>query len=124
MHSAAALNSSLLLWRREVQCAIRAIAGQCSTSNITSLMSPVWVNFVEENFYNVGIGDHPLRLLGRLVRNDPNFHDEGRKEITFRDEDTLKFRVITLRKLKDARTFFHNGSFTKVRDARTCIQSY
>jgi cytochrome c peroxidase len=72
--------------------------------------------FVEENFVNVGIGDHPLQALGRLARNDPNFHDEGRKETTFRDEDAFKFRVVTLRQLKDARTFFHNGSFTKLRD--------
>jgi cytochrome c peroxidase len=71
---------------------------------------------VEENFINVGIGDHPLQALGRLVRNNPNFHDEGRKEITFNDNDAFKFRVVTLRQLKDARTFFHNGSFTKVRD--------
>jgi cytochrome c peroxidase len=71
---------------------------------------------VEDNFINVGIGDHPLQALGRLARNDPNFHDEGRKEITFKDTDAFKFRVVTLRQLKDARTFFHNGSFTKVRD--------
>ena len=69
--------------------------------------------FVEENFYNVGIGDHPLQALGRLVRNDPNFHDEGRKEITFKDEDAFKFRVITLRQLKDARTFFTMGHSQK-----------
>jgi hypothetical protein len=72
--------------------------------------------FVEENFINVGIGDHPLQALGRLARNDPNFHDEGRKEVTMQDSDAFKFRVITLRQLKDARTFFHNGSFTKIRD--------
>jgi hypothetical protein len=72
--------------------------------------------FVEENFINVGIGDHPLQALNRVARNNPNFHDEGRKEITFKDEDAFKFRVVTLRQLKDARTFFHNGSFTKVRD--------
>ena len=72
--------------------------------------------FVEENFINVGIGDHPLQALGRLARNDPNFHDEGRKEITFKDSDAFKFRVLTLRQLKDARTFFHNGSFTNIRD--------
>ena len=72
--------------------------------------------FVEENFINVGIGDHPVQALGRLARNNPNFHDEGRKEITFRESDAFKFRVLGLRQLKDARTFFHNGSFTKVRD--------
>jgi cytochrome c peroxidase len=72
--------------------------------------------FVEENFINVGIGDHPLQALNRLVRNDSNFHDEGRKEITFKEDDAFKFRVPTLRQLKDARTFFHSGSFTKVND--------
>jgi cytochrome c peroxidase len=71
---------------------------------------------VEENFINVGIGDHPLQALNRLVRNDPNFHDTGRQEITMRGDDAFKFRVVTLRQLKDARTFFHSGSFTKVRD--------
>ena len=30
--------------------------------------------------------------------------------------DVYKFRSLTLRQIKDARTFFHNGSFTKVRD--------
>src|SRR5207244_12207795 len=44
------------------------------------------------------------------------FHDEGRKEITVKDEDAFKFRAPTLRQLKDARTFFHNGSFTRVSD--------
>lgn len=72
--------------------------------------------FVEENFINVGIGDHPLQALGRLARNDPGFHDEGRKEITLRESDAFKFRVVTLRQLKDARTFFHNGSFTSIKD--------
>jgi cytochrome c peroxidase len=72
--------------------------------------------FVEENFINVGIGDHPLQALGRLARNDPNFHDEGRKETTGKEDAAFKFRVVTLRQLKDARTFFHNGSFTKIRD--------
>jgi len=70
---------------------------------------------VEENFHNLGLADHPLQALNRLVRNDPSFRDEGRKEITFRDEDAFKFRVLTLRQLKDGRTFFHNGSFTSVR---------
>lgn len=71
--------------------------------------------FIEENFINVGIGDHPLQALGRLARNDPNFRDDGRREITGRDSDAFKFRSLTLRQLRDARTFFHNGSFTTVR---------
>lgn len=72
--------------------------------------------FVEENFINVGIGDHPLQALNRLARNDPNFHDTGRQEITMKAGDAFKFRSLTLRQLKEARTFFHNGSFTTVRD--------
>jgi hypothetical protein len=35
--------------------------------------------FVEENFYNLGLGDHPVQALNRAARNDPNFRDEGRK---------------------------------------------
>jgi hypothetical protein len=40
----------------------------------------------------------------------------GRREITGRDSDAFKFRVLTLRQLKDARFFFHNGSFTSIKD--------
>jgi hypothetical protein len=72
--------------------------------------------FVEENFYNLGLADHPVQALNRAERNDPNFRDLGRKEITGRDRDAFKFRVLTLRQLKDARFFFHNGSFTSVKD--------
>ncbi|MBK7237548.1 MAG: hypothetical protein IPI02_18685 [Sterolibacteriaceae bacterium] len=72
--------------------------------------------FVEENFINVGIGDHPVQALNRLARNDPNYHDTGRQEITMKAGDAFKFRSLTLRQLKEARTFFHNGSFTTVRD--------
>jgi cytochrome c peroxidase len=72
--------------------------------------------FVEENFYNLGLRDHPLQALNRVGRNQPNFRDDGRKEITGRDSDAFKFRVLTLRQLKDARFFFHNGSFTTVKD--------
>jgi Di-haem cytochrome c peroxidase len=73
-------------------------------------------DFVEENFINIGIGDHPLQALNRLARNDANFRDEGRKEITRRDEDAFEFRSLTMRQLKDARTFFHNGSFSNLED--------
>ena len=72
--------------------------------------------FVEENFYNLGLADHPLQALNSAGRNEPNFRDDGRKEITGRDSDAFKFRVLTLRQLKDARFFFHNGSFTTVKD--------
>lgn len=72
--------------------------------------------FIEENFYNLGLADHPLQALNRAGRNDPDFRDDGRKEITGRDSDAFKFRVMTLRQLKDARFFFHNGAFTRVKD--------
>ena len=72
--------------------------------------------FVEENFYNLGLSDHPLQALNRAGRNDPGFRDDGRREITGRDSDAFKFRVLTLRQLKDARFFFHNGAFRTVTD--------
>ncbi|HEU4402648.1 MAG TPA: cytochrome c peroxidase, partial [Candidatus Polarisedimenticolia bacterium] len=72
--------------------------------------------FVEQNFFNLGLSDHPLQALNRAARNDPNHLDEGRREITFRDCDAFKFRTLTLRQLKDAKFFFHNGSFTSVKD--------
>jgi cytochrome c peroxidase len=72
--------------------------------------------FVEENFYNLGLGDHPVQALGRAARNDPNFHDFGRQEVTNENTDKFKFRTLTLRQLKDARLFFHNGAFSTVRD--------
>ena len=84
--------------------------------------------FVEENFINVGIGDHPVQSLNALARGrlDPNrlgqdgfaYHaeDTGRQEITHNPNDAFKFRSLTLRQLKDGRNFFHSGAFTKVRD--------
>ncbi len=72
--------------------------------------------FVEENFYNLGLADHPLQALNRAARKDPAFRDDGRREITGRADDAFKFRVLTLRQLKDAKFFFHNGSFTNVKD--------
>jgi cytochrome c peroxidase len=72
--------------------------------------------FVEENFVNAGIGDHPLQALRRAAANDPNIHDQGRGEITGLASDAFKFRVLTLRQLKGDGTFFHSGSFTQIRD--------
>jgi mono/diheme cytochrome c family protein len=84
--------------------------------------------FVEENFINVGIGDHPVQALNALARGrlDPTrlgrdgfpYHaeDTGRQEITGLSEHAFKFRSLTLRQLKDGGNFFHNASFTKVRD--------
>jgi hypothetical protein len=83
---------------------------------------------VEDNFFNLGIGDHPVQALNALARGhlDPNqlgkdgfpYHaeDTGRQDVTQNPNDAFKFRSLTLRQLRDARTFFHSGSFTKVRD--------
>ena len=84
--------------------------------------------FVRENFFNIGIGDHPIQALNALARGhlDPTklgadgfpYHaeDNGRQEITHDPNDAFKFRALTLRQLKDGRNFFHNASFTQVRD--------
>jgi len=74
--------------------------------------------FVEENFANVGIGDHPVQALNALARGRATaYHaeDTGREEVTKRPQDLFKFRALTMRQLKDARQFFHSGSFTSVR---------
>jgi hypothetical protein len=85
--------------------------------------------FVDENFINVGIGDHPIRALqasaagtldtSRLGADGFPYHavDTGREEVTHDPNDAFKFRVLTLRQVKDAHNFFHNGSLTSVRDA-------
>ena len=82
--------------------------------------------FVEENFINVGIGDHPVQALAALARGqlDPSklgadgypFHatDVGRQEVTSNVNDAYKFRSLTMRQLKDGRNFFHNASFTRI----------
>jgi cytochrome c peroxidase len=71
--------------------------------------------FVEENFFNLGLDDHPVQALNRQARRDPKFLDDGRREVTGRQDDAFKFRVTTLRQTRDARFFFHNGAFTSVR---------
>jgi hypothetical protein len=84
--------------------------------------------FVEENFINVGIGDHPVQALNAQARGrlDParlgkdgfpyHAEDTGRQEITGNPDHAFKFRALTLRQLKDGRNFFHNGTITKIRD--------
>jgi cytochrome c peroxidase len=82
--------------------------------------------YVEENFFNLGIGDHPVQALNALRRGRlefdaegkplPHGEDTGREEITQNPEHAYKFRSMTLRQLKDAGTFFHNGSFTDIRE--------
>ncbi len=70
---------------------------------------------VEENFHNLGVGDHPLRELARRALGDPDHHDTGRGEITGLPGDQFEFRTLTLRQLKDGRQFMHDALFTSVR---------
>lgn len=84
--------------------------------------------FIEENFINIGIGDHPVQALNALARGklDPSkvgrdgyaYHaeDTGRFEITQNPDHMFKFRSLTLRQLKDGGNFMHNAGFTKLRD--------
>jgi cytochrome c peroxidase len=84
--------------------------------------------FIDENFINVGIGDHPIRALQAQAEGvlDPSklgpdgfpYHavDTGREEVTHDPNDAFRFRVLTLRQAKDAHNFFHNGSLTSVRE--------
>jgi len=84
--------------------------------------------FIDENFINVGIGDHPIRALDALARGhlDPTklgadgfpYHaeDTGREEVTHDPADAFRFRVLTLRQLKNSGNFFHNAVLTNVRD--------
>lgn len=72
--------------------------------------------FVDENFFNIGLSDHLIQALNRLARNNPDFIDNGRMEITGRDSDIYRFRATTMRQLMGSKFFFHNGAFTNVRD--------
>jgi cytochrome c peroxidase len=83
--------------------------------------------FIDENFINVGIGDHPIRALqaqaegvldlSKLGADGFPYHavDTGREEVTHDPNDMFRFRVLTLRQAKDAHNFFHNGTLTSVR---------
>lgn len=72
---------------------------------------------VEENFFNLGVGDQPLQELAAFALGDPNHHDIGRGEITGRPEDNFKFRVLTLRQLKESGgQLMHSALFRTVRE--------
>jgi len=71
---------------------------------------------VEQNFFNIGLRDHPLQDLNRAVLHDPAFRDRGRQDVNLKPSSAFKFRVPTLRQLRDSVLFTHNGSFTTVRD--------
>lgn len=71
---------------------------------------------VEENFQNVGIGDHPLIALAQQTLGDPTIHDVGRAEATGDPADNFKFKCATLRQLRDAAPFMHSGEMTTLRE--------
>jgi cytochrome c peroxidase len=71
---------------------------------------------VEENFYNLGLEEHPLQALARAALENPDHHDVGRQEATADPSHAFKFKTPTLRQLKDAGQFMHSGEFSSVRD--------
>ncbi len=71
---------------------------------------------VEQNFFNIGLGDHPLQALNASVLGDPRHRDRGRMDVTLNASDEFEFRVVTMRQLRDGLLFAHDGSFTNVRD--------
>ena len=70
---------------------------------------------VEENFYNLGLNEHPLREMARTVLEDSDHHDVGRLGVTADPSDAYKFKVSTLRQLADGRQYMHSGEFSSVR---------
>jgi len=63
------------------------------------------------------IGTSAHERDARTALGDPNHHDIGRGEITGRPEDNFKFRVLTLRQLKDSGgQLMHSALFTSVQE--------
>ncbi len=70
---------------------------------------------VEENFFNLGLMEHPLQDLARTALEDPNHHDVGRQEATANPADAYEFKVPTLRQIKTSGQFMHSGELSSVR---------
>lgn len=70
---------------------------------------------VEENFFNIGLRDHPLQALNATALGDPSHRDRGRMDVTLKPSDEFQFKVTTMRQLKDSLLFTHNGSFKSVK---------
>jgi len=73
-------------------------------------------NFVEENFFNLGLGDHPLQALNADALGDLDFRDRGRMNDTGEPDDEFELRTVTLRQVKVAGQLMHSGEFTEIRD--------
>lgn len=70
---------------------------------------------VEQNFHNIGIGDHPMMGLARDTLGDPTIFDIGRAEATGDPADNFKFKTPTLRQARDAGPYLHSGEFDSLR---------
>ena len=71
---------------------------------------------VDENFFNIGLNDHPLQALAQEAFGDPEFRDLGRFEVTRDEDDVFEFRTPHLRNLVEHGNFMHSGSFFSVRE--------
>ena len=71
--------------------------------------------FVEENFFNLGLKDHPLFALNGDVNGDPQIRDRGRMNDTDLPENEFQFRANSLRQLKSVEQFMHSGQFSTIR---------
>ena len=71
---------------------------------------------VDENFHNIGIGDHPLVDLAAVTLVEPDLHDLGRFEATGLEEDLYEFKTPTLRQVVDGAPYMHDGGFETLRD--------
>lgn len=71
---------------------------------------------IEENFRNVGIGDHPMMDLARTTLGDSNVADIGRAEATGDAADNFRFKSPTLRQARDAGPYMHSGELETLRD--------
>lgn len=63
--------------------------------------------------------DHSFRNIGLTA--DPALNDEGRMRISFAKEDSLKFKVPTLRNCYTSSNYMHDGRFISIQQ---CINHY
>ena len=71
---------------------------------------------LSENFFNVGLNEHPLQDRAREVLNDPDHHDFGRMNVTYDTANAFEFKTPTLRQLKNSGPFMHSGELETLRD--------
>ena len=71
---------------------------------------------VEENFFNLGLNEHPLQDFAREVLDDPNYHDLGRQNVTGNSAEAYEFRTLTVRQLKKSGPFMHSCELATLRD--------